>query len=238
VPELGLSELARRVGVAKSTAHRTCSSLAARGLLERTDAGRFRLGVKLYEYGHLVSARSELRAQALPVLVELRNTIGETVQIGVPSEADVLYVERVPGLRALRFITDAHRRSPVHRSSSGKALAAFLPELAARRLRAGLPASTGYTIVVPKLFLKELERVRQRGYATSTDETEIGLSSVAVPVRGRPDGPVVAAISVAGPTSRVVGEHMTHHAALLSAAALRVTEALVAGQFALPNRAG
>ena len=122
-PELGLSELARQVGVAKSTAHQTCGVLVARGLLERTERGRFRLGVKLYEYGHLVSTRSELRAQALPVLVELRNAIGETVQVGVPSGADVLYVERVEGLRALRFTTEAHRRSPVHRSSAVRSVA-------------------------------------------------------------------------------------------------------------------
>ena len=96
--EIGLSELARRVGVTKSTMHRTCGVLVDRGALERTLSGKYRLGVHLLEYGQLVTTRSALRTQAFPLLVELRNAIGETVQLGVPSGGDVLYIERVEGL--------------------------------------------------------------------------------------------------------------------------------------------
>ncbi|HEX2783938.1 MAG TPA: helix-turn-helix domain-containing protein, partial [Ilumatobacteraceae bacterium] len=95
--EIGLSELARRVGVTKSTMHRTCGVLVERGALERTVTGKYRLGVRLLEYGQLVTTRSVLRTQALPLLVDLRNAIGETVQLGVPSGGDVLYIERVEG---------------------------------------------------------------------------------------------------------------------------------------------
>ena len=136
--EIGLSELARRVGVTKSTMHRTCGVLVDRGALERTLSGKYRLGVHLLEYGQLVTTRSALRTQALPLLVELRNAIGETVQLGVPSGGDVLYFERVEGLGALRFSIEAVRRSPVHRSSAGKAIAAFRPEVAAARIKAGM----------------------------------------------------------------------------------------------------
>jgi DNA-binding IclR family transcriptional regulator len=232
--ELGVSELARRTGVAKSTAHRACGVLTDRGFLERTIDGRYRLGVRLYEYGHLVTTRSALRSKALPLLTELRNTVGETIQLGVPAGGDVLYVERVEGLHALRFTTELHRRSPVHRSSAGKALAAFLPAVAAARVKAGLKPFTGHTIVVPRLFLEELEKVRQRGYAISIDENEMGLSSIGVPVRSEPGGPVIAAISMAGPTTRVIGTHETHHAGLLIQAAERLTLALRAGQISLP----
>ncbi len=234
--ELGLSELARRIGVAKSTLHRTCGVLTQRGLLERTPRGGYRLGVRLYEFGHLVTTRSALRTNALPLLVELRNTIGETIQLGVPVGADVLYVERVEGLRALRFTSEAFLRSPVHRSSAGKALAAFLPALAANRLQAGLPRFTGRTLVVPKMFIDELERVRQRGYAISIDENEIGLSSIGVPVRSRPGGPVIAAISVAGPTSRVLGDHETHHIRLMLRAAEQLSLLMASGDYRIPKR--
>ncbi len=235
-PELNLSELARRVGVAKSTAHRTCSVLVARGLLDRTASGGYRLGLRFVEYGHLASARSVVRDRGLAQLVELRNALGETVQIGVPSGADVVYVERVEGMRALRYSTENSRRSPLHRSSAGKVLAAFNPELLEARLRAGLPASTGYTIVVPELFVAELQRVRQRGYARSVDETELGMSSLAVPVWARPGGAVVAAISMVGPTARVVGEHEVGHVATMTAGARRITDALGRGDFALGAR--
>jgi len=228
--ELSLSELARRVGVAKSTAHRTCAVLARRGLVDRTPRRSYRLGLRMVEYGHLATERTAVGEQALPLLVELRNTLEETVQIGVPAGTDVVYVERVEGQRALRYSTNS-RRSPLHRSSAGKVLAAFNPELAEARLHAGLPPSTGYTIVVPDLLLAELARVRERGYAHSIDETELGMSSLAVPVRSSADGPVVAAISMVGPTPRVVGDHETRHAHILKAGARRLTQAIADGGY-------
>jgi DNA-binding IclR family transcriptional regulator len=235
--ELTLSELARRVGVAKSTAHRTCAVLVGRGLVDRTPGRGYRLGVRFVEYGHLATERTAVRDQALPLLVELRNTLEETVQIGVAAGADVVYVERVEGQQALRYSTNS-RRSPLHRSSAGKVLAAFNPALAEARLRAGLPPSTGYTIVVPELFLEELARVRERGHARSVDETELGMSSLAVPVWDAASGRVVAAISMVGPTSRVVGDHETHHVRVLHAGARRLGEAIAQGGFTVGPGAG
>jgi DNA-binding IclR family transcriptional regulator len=228
--ELSLSELARRVGIAKSTAHRTCAVLARRGLVVRTPHRGYRLGLRLVEYGHLATERSAVGQQALPLLVELRNSLEETVQVGVADGVDVVYVERVEGQRALRYSTNS-RRSPLHRSSSGKVLAAFNPELAEARLRAGLPPTTGYTIVVPELLLAELTGIRERGYARSVDETELGMSSLAVPVRDSADGPVVAAISMVGPTPRVVGDHEIRHAHILKAGARRLTQAIADGGY-------
>jgi len=233
--ELGVSELARRVGVAKSTAHRTCSVLAARGLLDRTSAGGYRLGLRFVEYGGLATERTAVRVGGLPRGVELRNTLGETRQIGVAAGPDVVYVERVEGRRALRYSANS-RRSPIHRSSAGKALAAFNPTMVDARLRAGLPPSTGYTIVVPELLLEELERVRERGYARSVDETEIGMSSLAVPVHVPLDGAVVAAISMIGPTARVIGDHEPHHASVLLAGARKLGESIEKGEYSLRRR--
>jgi DNA-binding IclR family transcriptional regulator len=231
VPELSVSELARQVGVAKSTAHRTCAVLAERGLLDRTSTGAYRLGLRLVEYGHLATSRSAVRDRGLPLLVELRNALGETVQIGVPAGVDVVYVERVEGARALRYSSENSRRSPLHRSSAGKVLAAYNPELLDARLRAGLPPSTGYTIVVPELLIAELGRIRDRGFARSVDETELGMASLAVPVRA--GGPVVAAISMVGPTARVVGEHEAHHVSVLQAGARKLGDAVGRGEYAL-----
>lgn len=234
--ELHLSELARRVGVAKSTAHRTCAVLVARGLLDRTPEGSYRLGLRLVEYGHLVSTRSAAQGRALPLLVDLRNAIGETVQVGVPSGGDVVYVERVEGIRALRYSAGNARRGPVHRSSAGKALAAHLPTVLAARLHAGLPATTGYTIVVPDVLVAELAKVRERGYARSVDETELGMASLAVPVCSRRDGPVVAAISMVGPSARIVGQHEARNVKALQEAAAALTEALGSGSYTLERR--
>jgi DNA-binding IclR family transcriptional regulator len=147
--------------------HRAGGARPARPHAER----HYRLGLRFVEYGHLATSRSAVRDRGLALLVELRNTLGETVQIGVPAGPDVVYVERVEGARALRYSSENSRRSPIHRSSAGKVLAAYNPEILEARLRAGLPPSTGYTIVVPELLVAELARIRKRGYARSVDET-------------------------------------------------------------------
>jgi DNA-binding IclR family transcriptional regulator len=234
-PELSLSELARRVGVAKSTAHRTCAVLTGAGMLTRTELGKYRLGLRLVEYGHLAAGRSAVGEHALPLLVELRTALGETVQVGIPVGGDVVYVERVEGVRALRYATDNSRRGPIHRSSAGKVLAAFIPGVLEARLAEGLPRSTGYTIVVPDVLRSEIAKVRERGYARSIDETEIGMASLAVPVRSSSKGQVVASISMVGPTSRVTdGE--AHHISVLQAAARKLTASLESGDYRLPRR--
>lgn len=207
-PELGATEVARRVGVAKSTAHRALLTLAASGLLDRTGGGRYRLGIRLYDYGQLAIDRLYLRELALPVLADLRDHIGETVQLGIPSGAEVLYVDRLEGTNGLRFHSGSYRRVPGHSSSTGKAIAAFNPAVRQAVLAAGFVAHTARTPTTRAAYLSSLEEVGRRGYAVSIEEFEVGLSSVAAPIllTNGDDGPIaVAAISVAGPTPRVNG---------------------------------
>ena len=91
-PALSVSELARRVGIAKSSAHRTCGVLTSAGILDRTENGWFRLGVRLSEFGQLALARTPVGRRALPVLIELRSELGLTVQLGVPFGNCVIYI--------------------------------------------------------------------------------------------------------------------------------------------------
>ena len=210
-PVLGPSEIARRVGVAKSTAHRALGALAAGGLLDRSSGGNYRLGLRLYDYGQLAIDRLYLREIALPILAALRDQIGETVQLGIPAGAEVLYVDRLEGTNGLRFHSDAYRRVRAHSSSTGKAIAAWNPAVEAAVIAGGFPRHTVRTAGSRQIYLAKLEEVRKLGYAVSSEEFEVGLSSVAAPVLlPGPRGPVsVAAISVAGPTARVVGRTST-----------------------------
>jgi DNA-binding IclR family transcriptional regulator len=90
--------------------------------------------------------------------------------------------------------------------------------------------------VVPDVLVSELGRIRKRGYARSVDETELGMSSLAVPVRDTTGGSVVAAISMVGPTARVVGDNEAGHIGVLQAGARRLTEAIELGRYAVPGR--
>jgi DNA-binding IclR family transcriptional regulator len=235
--ELGVSELARRTKVAKSSVSRTCAHLVARGYLERVGSGRFRLGMRLFELGRLVEIRTGLGVAGLEILTELAAAIHHTVHLGVPDGADVVFVERVETSRHLRYASEPWRRSPVHRSSCGKVLAAYLPHVLDARLRAGLPASTGHTIVVPEVLLADLERVRKRGYATNVEESEVGGASLAVPVRNPRTHAVVAALAMAGPTAKVMADEV-RLVELLRLAARQLEAAISRGQLAVPAPPG
>ncbi|TNC25170.1 IclR family transcriptional regulator [Amycolatopsis alkalitolerans] len=205
--ENGASDIARRLGIAKSTASRMLSTLASGGLLERRAGGRYRLGLRLFEYGQLATDRLLLKEIALPALADLRDRLSETVQLGIPLGAEVLYVDRLEGTHGLRFHTEAFRRVPGHSSSSGKAIAAFNPFVAQAVLNAGFCRHTPYTVVDPERYRTGLIEIRERGWACSEEQFEVGLSSVAAPILVTRNGitRAVGAISVAGPTSRVLG---------------------------------
>jgi DNA-binding IclR family transcriptional regulator len=206
--ELGATKVAQRLGVAKSTACRMLAALASGGLLERTPGGRYRLGLRLFEIGQLAVDRLMLRELSLPVLGELREILRETAQLAIPVGADVLYVDRLEGAGAgTMFHTEMYRRGPGHSSSAGKAMAAVNPAMARAILERGFERKTPFTIVDPARYRQVLAQVRADGYAASREEHTTGMSSVAAPVVvTRGDRRVaVAAISVVGSTSRVLG---------------------------------
>lgn len=196
--ELGVSEVARRLGVAKSTAHRLLTTLASRGLIEQSSVtGKYRLGLHLFELGHLALSRIELRKRSRTLLEEVRERTGWTVHLSIRQGADALFLERLPTLRGMRVMQEYRRRWPLHTTSSGKAICAFDPEGAAARIEAGFPKFTTHTITSPERFRDELEHIRRVGYATSHQELMYSLSSIAAPVLDD-HGVAVAAISITG----------------------------------------
>lgn len=223
--ELGVSDIARRLGVAKSTAHRLLTSLRSRGLAERNpETGQYRLGVHLYELGQLAQERMRLRSTALPLLEELRQTSGYTVHLGIPAGADVLYVERLSTLRGMTLMAGIGRRVAAHATASGKAIAAYDPELAQRRRMAGFPALTGSTIRTAADFDAALALVRRRGVATNLGEAVTRGSAVAAPVLDA-SGRAMAAISLVAPTEDI-RDDLGRPARLVSVAARKLSHAL------------
>jgi len=203
--DLGVSELARRLGLGKSTVHRMLTTLVAEGLIEQNPrTGGYRLGIVMFELGEAVRVHMDLHAAVGPVLGELRTQTGESSQVGVLDGHEVVYVDRMESAHSLRLFTETGRRVPVHCTSSGKVLLAYLPE--ARRqalLRAAAPltALTPHTITDQSQLAAELDRVRRRGWAEAVNEREIGVASIAAPVRDI-SGEVVAAISIGVPLAR------------------------------------
>ncbi|MCX9191542.1 IclR family transcriptional regulator [Carbonactinospora thermoautotrophica] len=223
--ELGVSEIARRLGLAKSTVHRLLTTLCARGLAEKNpQTCRYRLGFRLYELGQLAISRFELRQAALPLLEELRERTGCTIHLAIPDGADIVYVERLQTLRGMRLMTNVSRRLPAHCTSSGKAIAAFDPAVAQARRAAGFPQLTSCSIRSAADYDRELEAVRRTGYAVNHDEALVGLSAVAAPVRDR-EGRARAAISLVGLTREIEGA-IERNARLAQAAANKLARTL------------
>lgn len=202
--ELGISDLARRLGLAKSTVHRLASTLLEEGVLEQ-NAGdeKYRLGLALFELGALVRRKMDFTAAARPFLRMLMEKTGETAHLAILDHGSVLYMITHESQQAIRVSSNVGTRAPAHSTAVGKALLAFQPEEWIDRVVArGLPASTPNTITDAKALRRELAAVRARGYAVDDEESEIGLRSMAAPIRAD-SGNVVAAISVAGPAHRI-----------------------------------
>jgi IclR family transcriptional regulator, KDG regulon repressor len=203
--EMGITELAQRLGLGKSTVHRLVTTLAAERLLERgTTPGRYRLGLVLYELGSNVTEHVDLHQATLPVLTTLRHETGEMVHVAVLDGLEVVYVERLESHNLLPIFRRVGHRLPAHWTSSGKILLAALPpDKLERWLADWRPvAATPRTIVDRGRLVAELAAVAQRGWAQNNEEGYPGVVSVGAPIRGR-DGTVMAAVSVVGDSARM-----------------------------------
>lgn len=221
-PELSIRELARRSGVARSTAHRLVGELVEWGALERTTGG-VRLGVKLFELGHLAPTSVTLRDAALPYAHHLHEVTQLTVNVAIRGGAEIVYVEKITS-RSLRVPHSRQGgRGALHATGLGKAILAFSDADIVDEVAAGaLTALTPKTIVDPDALRAELDRVRRERLAYDVEESRLGLFCVAAPildVRGR----ALGAISVTGATALHEAERF---APAVSTTALAVAGAL------------
>jgi DNA-binding IclR family transcriptional regulator len=194
-------ELAERCGLNRSTAWRILATLEEEGLVDRDRlTGRYSVGAAV---ARLAAAASDsLPRLARPHLEELSRGTGETVSLAVPRRLQLVYVDQVqaPHVMAADWLG---RAVPLHATSTGKALLAFLPpaELEAA-LTQSLPRFTDRTITDPARLREELERVRRRGYAVSRGELETALWGASAPIRDRA-GRAGAVVSVWGSEARL-----------------------------------
>ena len=220
-PELGVTELAERLGLHKSTVHRFMVNLDAAGLVERNPrSGRYRLGLRIFELGGLVMQQMNLWDEALPFLEGLVHDTGETGHLAVLDGGEAIYIERVEARRALRVPSAIGRGYPAHATNLGKVLLADLPpeRVAAIVAERGLAAYTPQTITDLGRLEAELERIRALGYAVDNEEYDEGLRCIGAPVRDH-SGHVVAALGIGGPVTRITPDRVDALAGLVMTAA-------------------
>ncbi|HEY5515775.1 MAG TPA: IclR family transcriptional regulator [Pengzhenrongella sp.] len=222
--ELGVSDVARRLGVAKSTAHRVLQTLLSRGFIQQDhETGMYRLGIHIYDLGQLAQARNEVRHAAMPTLRQVARATGHTVNFAVPDGGDVVFVERIENVAGVHILGHVGRRLPAHCTSSGKVIAAFNPEAYQSRVEAGFPPRVSKTVRSLADWDRVVAQARKDGYAVSHSESFDLASSVAVAIVVR--RVAVASISVFGPTEEIAPQ-VDRLVPLLLAASNRISRAL------------
>lgn len=199
---LGVSELARRAALSKSTAFRLLGLLERNGAVERVGSD-FRLGGQLHELGSVVHTPGNRRIcdRATPFLLDLYGATRQTVHLAVLHGTDVVYLHKLQGHSTVRCPSRIGSRAPAFCTAGGKVLLAHDPDALEASLSAGLSPMTERTITDPQLLRAELNRVRRTGVAVSVQEAVPGLVCLAAPVIGAHGRPV-AAISVSGDAGR------------------------------------
>jgi DNA-binding IclR family transcriptional regulator len=214
---LSVGEIAARTGTSRTAAYNVITTYEIRGLLRRDSQNRYALGWGLFELGERARSHSDLSVAARPVVEDLAESTGETVLLGVLDQGSVIYVEKAESRRSIRMVEAPGRRLPLHGSATGLVLLAH----AAPAFRDRYLAQEG----LPPGLLDTTTDIRTRGHATSIQDLDPDLTSASVPVHG-PHGEPIAALTVAGPASRLTRERLEEFLPQILGAATSVTKAL------------
>jgi IclR family acetate operon transcriptional repressor len=222
--EAGVTELARRLGLHKSTASRLLATLERRGLVEQDDeTGKYRLGLVLIRLAERAERTLDLRSIAMTELERLARLTRETVSLGILEGDACLTVAQADGPNLVAVGDWTGRASPLHCVASGKVLLSAMAEREVLRIvRRGLVAHTERTITELEPLLEELARIRRRGYATALGEYELGLNAVSAPVNDA-RGAVIAAVDIWGPAFRLTPRRIPELAAQTREAAAAIS---------------
>ncbi len=224
----GVGEVARALGMPKTSVHRALATLRDEGWLRSTggERPRYVLTSRLLNVGRNASPDLGFREAALPEMVRLRDATNETIHLSLRDADSVVLIERVDCTQAVRTYNALGAHAPMSASASGKAVLALLPhEEIDRIIAAGLPTYTAHTIVDEAALRADLATIQRCGYACNTGEWRPDVTGVAAAVRGD-DGMPLGAINVSAPASRTTKADMRRIGKLLLQACVNVEERL------------
>lgn len=202
----GVTEIADRLDMPKSTAHDYLRSLARTGYAIRKD-GRYRLSTKFLQIGGRLKWRMELFHVARPELARIAEETGEEANLTIAEDDRAVIVHAERGERSLNLGDYPGIHTPLHTHASGKAILAHLPsDRVDAIVEDGLERITEQTITEPAELRRELETIREQGYAFDTDEQVLGMGVVAAPIGGSDGEAVHGAVGVVCPTRRLEDE--------------------------------
>jgi IclR family acetate operon transcriptional repressor len=220
--------LAERVGIAKPTVYRILRTLQSRDFVAKeVDGARYRLGTAFHALGAATRGSTDLLSLARPHMAQLACEFGETVNLAIPSNGQILYIEVIEGGHRLRTHIPAGTRDDMHSTALGKAVLAALPEKESRVVLSTVDrvSRTPSTVVSVSALLREFAAVRARGFAIDNEENEVGTICVAAAFGGHDRRPT-GAMSISGPRWRVTDEVVDARGASLVAACKALGQSL------------
>lgn len=221
--ELGLSEIAKRISLHKSTVHRLIGSLEGKGFLIRNpETEKYRLGYRILELSANLTQSDDISIVFLPEMERLRDLVGETISLYVRDGMERIRIQAVQSNQPIRRVAPIGARMPLTVGASSKLLVAYEDEETQNKI---LRETIWPETVEREQFLFQLEQIRKQGYATSVEEREAGAAAVSAPIFNR-KGKVIAALSVSGPSNRLTPEKMQEIAKPLVEAAARMGKML------------
>ncbi|GAB7055116.1 MULTISPECIES: IclR family transcriptional regulator [unclassified Paenibacillus] len=208
-PELGISQLSRRLGIAKSTVSRLIQILCEENMVvQNTETRKYHLSLTAFEIGSVVYNEMELCQIAFPLLKKMLSAVQAAIQMVTYDKGGIVYLLKLPEHRDGKILNVMGKRVPAHSTASGKVMLAFQDETEISRvLSTHLKAFTNKTITCPDKLREELQRIRKKGYAVSHDEFSQGMSSVAVPVFDDYDS-IIASICILRPTGQITNANI------------------------------
>jgi DNA-binding IclR family transcriptional regulator len=209
---VNLKQLAAETSLHPSTAHRILGVMVDTRLVDRIEPGTYRLGIRLLELGNLVKSRISVRQEALPFMQLLHQQLGETVNLSVRHDDEVVYIERTaPGSSMMRVVQIIGARAPLHITAVGKVFLAQdgVGSCTEYARRTGLPRYTDNTLTDSASLGREIEVVRNQGYAFDNEEAEKGVSCIGAGIFND-EGRLVAGLSVSAPSDRLKKDWAQH----------------------------
>ena len=222
----GVSNLARELGLTRSNAHRTLQTLCAAGYARQDAAtGEYECTMKVPKLAASILARVDLKRAAEPFMTSLAGATQETVHLSVLDDRDVFYVHKIDSPQPVRAYSEISGRAPAYCVATGKALLAFQDDDYLQRFAERLPSHTARTIPTRAALRRELEGVREQGFAVNLGEWRASVCGLAAPVFDAARRPV-AAIGISGPVERLKTQRLKGFAPDVLAAARGISEAL------------
>jgi IclR family transcriptional regulator, KDG regulon repressor len=217
-PEMGVTEIANKLGMHKSTIFNIINTLEQDGYLRRNPkTARYSLGLKILQLGYNMYTSFDLRRNLYPYLSEISTKTGETVYLGLLSDefTEVVYIDALLPSQKMTIRNNIGIRAPVYCTAIGKALLATLPDTDVEKVLMGpLARFTPNTIVAKDLIREELLKIRKRGFAIDDMEHEFGIKCVGIAITNHDHLPLCG-VSISGPSLRFSQESIEKYSAML-----------------------